>query len=313
MKDKLLIITGPTAVGKTALSVDLASKLDGEIISADSMQIYKYMDIGTAKVTDDEMKGIPHHLIDIVYPDEEYTVSNYQRDATRLIGELNRKNKLPIVVGGTGLYINSLVYKLNFVKVAPNEEIRQRYETLAEEYGNEYIHNILSEVDIESSKKIHIRDRKRIIRALEIFELTGKTMSEYNKDFRREVEDYRLSMICLNMDRSKLYERINRRVDIMIEQGLIDEVQEILNLGYDKNLVSLQGIGYKEIIDYLENRSTLEEAINRIKQGSRNYAKRQLTWFRRDKRIKWVNIDEFHNFDELSLYIKKNIYDMLYK
>lgn len=313
MKDKLLIITGPTAVGKTALSVDLASKLDGEIISADSMQIYKYMDIGTAKVTDDEMKGIPHHLIDIVYPDEEYTVSNYQRDATRLIGELNRKNKLPIVVGGTGLYINSLVYKLNFVKVAPNEEIRQRYETLAEEYGNEYIHNILSEVDIESSKKIHIRDRKRIIRALEIFELTGKTMSEYNKDFRREVEDYRLSMICLNMDRSKLYERINRRVDIMIEQGLIDEVQEILNLGYDKNLVSLQGIGYKEIIDYLENRSTLDEAINRIKQGSRNYAKRQLTWFRRDKRIKWVNIDEFHNFDELSLYIKKNIYDMLYK
>lgn len=313
MKDKLLIITGPTAVGKTALSVDLASKLDGEIISADSMQIYKYMDIGTAKVTDDEMKGIPHHLIDIVYPDEEYTVSNYQRDATRLIGELNRKNKLPIVVGGTGLYINSLVYKLNFVKVAPNEEIRQRYETLAEEYGNEYIHNILSEVDIESSKKIHIRDRKRIIRALEIFELTGKTMSEYNKDFRREVGDYRLSMICLNMDRSKLYERINRRVDIMIEQGLIGEVQEILNLGYDKNLVSLQGIGYKEIIDYLENRSTLDEAINRIKQGSRNYAKRQLTWFRRDKRIKWVNIDEFHNFDELNLYIEKNIYDMLYK
>lgn len=313
MKDKLLIITGPTAVGKTALSVDLASKLDGEIISADSMQIYRYMDIGTAKVTDDEMKGIPHHLIDIVYPDEEYTVSNYQRDATRLIGDLNRKNKLPIVVGGTGLYINSLVYKLNFVKVAPNEEIRQRYETLAEEYGNEYIHNILSEVDIESGKKIHIRDRKRIIRALEIFELTGKTMSEYNKDFRREVWDYRLSMICLNMDRSKLYERINRRVDIMIEQGLIGEVQEILNLGYDKNLVSLQGIGYKEIIDYLENRSTLDEAINRIKQGSRNYAKRQLTWFRRDKRIKWVNIDEFHNFDELNLYIEKNIYDMLYK
>ncbi len=313
MKEKLLVITGPTAIGKTKISVDLASDLNGEIISADSMQIYKYMDIGTAKVTREEMNGIDHHLIDIVYPDEEYTVSNYQRDARDLIIDINKKNKLPIVVGGTGLYINSLVYELNFVNISPDEKIRNKYENLAEIHGNEYIHNILSKVDNESSEKIHINDRKRIIRALEIFELTGKTMSMYNKNFRKKNEDYQLCMICLNMNRKALYDRINRRVDIMIEQGLVDEVRKILDLGYSKNLVSLQGIGYKEIIDYIYGDITLEQAIDRIKQGSRNYAKRQLTWFRRDKRIKWIDIDEFNNFDELNLFVKEYICNTLYK
>lgn len=313
MKEKLLVITGPTAIGKTKISVDLASDLNGEIISADSMQIYKYMDIGTAKVTREEMNGIDHHLIDIVYPDEEYTVSNYQRDARDLIIDINKKNKLPIVVGGTGLYINSLVYELNFVNISPDEKIRNKYENLAEIHGNEYIHNILSKIDNESSEKIHINDRKRIIRALEIFELTGKTMSMYNKNFRKKNEDYQLCMICLNMNRKALYDRINRRVDIMIEQGLVDEVRKILDLGYSKNLVSLQGIGYKEIIDYIYGDITLEQAIDRIKQGSRNYAKRQLTWFRRDKRIKWIDIDEFNNFDELNLFVKEHICNTLYK
>ena len=312
MKDKLLILTGPTAVGKTALSVDLAQNLNGEIISADSMQIYKLMDIGTAKVTDDEMKDIPHHLIDIIDPDEEYTVSDYQRDATNLIAILNKKNKLPIVVGGTGLYINSLVYKLNFAKVPPNEDIRDKYESLADKYGNEYIYEKLSSIDPDSSKKIHIKDKKRIIRALEIFELTGKTMSEYNKNFRKETDNYNLLMICLNMDRAKLYERINQRVDIMIEKGLIKEVEHILNQGYSEDLISLQGIGYKEIIAYLNNKLTLEEAIDKIKQGSRNYAKRQLTWFRRDKRIKWINVDEYNNLNDLSSYMQEYINNIFY-
>lgn len=311
MKDNLVVLMGPTAIGKTDLSVNVAKDLDGEIISADSMQIYKYMDIGTAKITQSEMQNIPHYLIDFIYPDEEYTVSNYQFDAKNLIHEINSRNKLPIVVGGTGLYINSLVYNLNFANVPPNEEIRKRYEDLANEYGNEYIYEKLKKIDLEGSQKIELADRKRIIRYLEIFELTGKTMSEHNKNFRKEVTDYNLAMICLNMDRSILYNRINDRVDLMIEKGLIGEVKKILDMGYKKNLISLQGIGYKEIISYLDGEMSLSEAIDKIKQGSRNYAKRQLTWFRRDKRIKWVNIDEFQNNHELSIFIQEYINDII--
>ena len=311
MKENLFILIGPTAIGKTALSIDLAKKLNGEIISADSMQIYKYMDIGTAKITKNEMEGIPHHLIDIIYPDEEYTVSNYQRDASRLIEDINSRNKLPMVVGGTGLYINSLVYNLNFAKVPPNEEYRQELEQLAKTRGDAYIHNKLAEIDMESSESISVNDRKRIIRALEIHRITGKSMSEHNKNFRREIDKYNLSMICLNMDREKLYDRINKRVDMMIEDGLIDEVKNILHRGYSGNLVSLKGIGYKEIIMYLEGHISLDAAIDKIKQGSRNYAKRQLTWFRRDHRIQWMNVDEFSNFNELSQYIYEYVKDQL--
>ncbi|MBC8590537.1 tRNA (adenosine(37)-N6)-dimethylallyltransferase MiaA [Wansuia hejianensis] len=311
MKDNLVVLMGPTAIGKTDLSVNVAKDLDGEIISADSMQIYKYMDIGTAKITQSEMQNIPHYLIDFIYPDEEYTVSNYQFDAKNLIHEINSRNKLPIVVGGTGLYINSLVYNLNFANVPPNEEIRKRYEDLANEYGNEYIYEKLKKIDLEGSQKIELADRKRIIRYLEIFELTGKTMSEHNKNFRKEVTDYNLAMICLNMDRSILYNRINDRVDLMIEKGLIGEVKKILDMGYKKNLISLQGIGYKEIISYLDGEMSLSEAIDKIKQGSRNYAKRQLTWFRRDKRIKWINIDEFQNNHELSIFVQEYINDII--
>ena len=303
MKENLFILIGPTAIGKTALSIDLAKKFNGEIISADSMQIYKYMDIGTAKVTKEEMDGIPHHLIDFIYPDEEYTVSNYQRDATRLIKDINSRNKLPMVVGGTGLYINSLVYNLNFAKVPPDEKYRLELEDLADQHGDVYIHNLLKEIDIKSSNSISENDRKRIIRALEVYKVTGKTMSEHNENFRKEVDKYNLSIVCLNMDRKELYDRINRRVDIMIEGGLVNEVKGILEKGYHKDLVSLKGIGYKEIIMYLEGEITLEEAIEKIKQGSRNYAKRQLTWFRRDDRIKWINKDDFKDSDELSQYI----------
>lgn len=311
MKDNLFVLIGPTAIGKTDLSIDLAKSLNGEIISADSMQIYKYMDIGTAKVNKLEMEGVPHHLLDFIDPDEEYTVSDYQRDATELIKKINRKGKLPIVVGGTGLYINSLVYNLNFARVPPNEAIREKYESLAAKYGNEYIHRQLAEIDRQSSDNIDIADRKRIIRALEIYEITGKTMSQYNKNFRQETDEYNLVMICLNMDRSKLYERINKRVDIMIENGLVDEVKQILDLGYTKDLVSLQGIGYKEIIEYLDGKISLDLAVEKIKQGSRNYAKRQLTWFRRDKRIKWINVDDFENLNQLSTFVQSFVKDKL--
>lgn len=304
MKDKLFILMGPTAVGKTSLSIKLAKDLDGEIISADSMQIYKYMDIGTAKVTKDEMDGVPHYMLDIIEPDQSFSVSNYKDMATEYIRDINNRNKLPIVVGGTGLYINSLTYNLNFASVPPDEAIRNRLEALGDQYGNEYIHRMLLEVDEESGQRISIKDRKRIIRALEIYEITGKTMTEYNKNFRSLNEDYDLAMVCLNMERSKLYENINKRVDIMIDNGLIDEVKHILSMGYHKDLVSLQGIGYKEIIQYLENQISFDDAVDGIKQGSRNYAKRQLTWFRRDNRIKWVDVDNFINIDELSYEIK---------
>lgn len=302
MKDKknLFILIGPTAIGKTALSIELTERMGGEIISADSMQIYKYMDIGSAKISKEEMKNIPHHLIDIVLPDEEFTVANFKDNATRLIKDINDRNKLPIIAGGTGLYINSLVYDLKFTEVSPNEEIRNELEYLANEHGNEYLHQELQKIDKKSADRISLNDRKRLIRAIEIYKVTKKPMSEHNENFRTPIKDYNLTMVGLNMDRAELYNRINQRVDIMIQQGLIEEVEKLLSMGYNKELVSMQGIGYKEIIMFLEGILSLEESIKLIKQGTRNYAKRQLTWFRRDTRIKWFNIDDFISIDKLS-------------
>lgn len=307
MKDKLVVVTGPTAVGKSNLAIELAKRLNGEIISADSMQIYKYMNIGTAKITKEETQGIPHYMLDILYPDEEFSVSSYQEMASKYIKDINGEGKIPIIAGGTGLYINSIVYKLNFASVPPDTSIREKYEVLAEEYGNEYIHDILLRLDRESGERIPVNNRRRIIRALEIVESTGKHISESNKNFREENNDYNLTMICLNMDREKLYERINRRVDIMVERGLLDEVKSLLDMGYHKDLVSMKGIGYKEIIGYLEGDYSLEYAIDKIKQGSRNYAKRQLTWFRRDNRIKWLDVDSYDSFEGLYEDAKKHI------
>jgi len=246
-RENLMVIVGPTAVGKTAISIKLAKILNGEIISADSMQIYKYMDIGTAKVTPEEMEGIPHYLIDVVYPDEEFTVADYKELAEKIISDINKKGKIPIVVGGTGLYVNSLVYDLNFTKVPPNEKIRKRLNELADKFGNEYIHNMLEKIDKESSKRIHVSDRKRIIRAIEIYEVTGIPMSEQNRDFRKQNDRYNLAMIGLNMDRDKLYERINMRVDKMIENGLIAEVANLLKWGILKNLLLCRESGIKKL------------------------------------------------------------------
>ena len=291
MKQKILVLGGPTAVGKTELSIKLAEKLNGEIISADSMQIYKKMDIGSAKVTKEEMRDIKHHMIDIISPEEEFSVADFKERGEEDIKEIISKGKLPMIVGGTGLYINSLTCNVTFTEAEKDDEYRCYLESLAEENGNNYIHEMLKDIDEISYKEIHPNNRKRVIRALEVYKLTGKPFSSYNvgSDFYKT--DYDIYYYVLTMDREKLYNRINKRVDIMIENGLIDECIELKRLGYTADMQSMQGIGYKEILYYLDNRLSLDEAINLIKQGSRNYAKRQLTWFRRDPRCVFLDKD----------------------
>ncbi|QQY80665.1 tRNA dimethylallyltransferase [Keratinibaculum paraultunense] len=302
-KDNLVVLLGPTAVGKTSISIELAKKINGEIISADSMQIYKYMDIGTAKITKDEMDDIPHYMIDIIYPDEEFTVADFKKRASEYIRQINDRNNIPMIVGGTGLYINSIVYELKFARVKPNEKFRNKWNNIADKYGNQYIYEELKNVDPLSAKRINVNDRKRIIRALEILHETGKPMSYYNKNFRKETEEYNLVMIGFTMDRAKLYSRINKRVDNMLEQGLIEEVKMLMDMGYTKDLVSMQGIGYKEVIDYLEGNTELNQMIEILKRNTRRFAKRQLTWFRRDNRIKWIDVDQFDSIDSISIYL----------
>ena len=303
MKEKLLTILGPTGIGKTSVSLEVAKNLNGEIISCDSMQIYKYMDIGTAKITNENMNNIPHYLIDIVYPSDEFTVHDYKLKAEEYIYNINSRNKLPILVGGTGLYLNSIVYELKFTNVEPNMKLREKYDQIADEYGNEKLYDELVKIDPLSAKNININDRKRIIRALEIFNETGKPMSNYNKDFRKESNKYDLIMIGLTMDRPILYSRINNRVDKMFEMGLVEEVEGLLNMGYSKDLISMKAIGYKEIIPYIEGKASLEETTELLKRNTRRYAKRQLTWFRRDKRIKWIDVGQFNSLQSIGKFI----------
>ena len=310
-KENLLVIVGPTAVGKTAVSIDVAKKLNGEIISADSMQIYKYMDIGTAKIKPEEMEGIPHYLIDIVYPDEDFTVADFKHHAEKYIKKINAVNKVPIVVGGSGLYLNSIVYELKFTKIKKNEEFRKKCQELANIHGVEYLYNRLNHIDPLTASRISPNDIKRIIRALEVYDETGKPMSYFNKDFREKTDKYNLLMIGLTTDRATLYSRIEERVDKMIEEGLIEEVQNLLNMGYGRDLVSMQAIGYKEIISYLYGETSLQEAIDILKRNTRRFAKRQLTWFKRDDRIKWIDIGKFNSIDEISNYIVNNFNNML--
>jgi tRNA dimethylallyltransferase len=292
MKKKLLIIAGPTAVGKTNLSIKLAKELNGEIVSTDSMQIYKYMDIGSAKITNEEMEGIPHHMIDVVEPENSFSVAEYKSMAINCIEDILSRNKLPILVGGTGLYINALTCNMNFTEADSDDEYRKELELLAEEHGNEYIHNMLKDIDPISYKEIHHNNRKRVIRALEVYKLTNKPFSSFNSGNEFYNGPYDVNYYVLNMNRKKLYERINLRVDIMLEMGLIDECIKLKNMGYNSLMQSMQGIGYKEVFYYLENKITYDEAVEMIKKGSRNYAKRQLTWFRRDPRAIFVNKDK---------------------
>lgn len=299
MKKKILVIGGPTAVGKTELSIELAKRLNGEIISADSMQIYKYMDIGSAKVSKEEMNGVVHHLIDVVDPSENFSVADYKEQGEKAIKEIISRGKLPIVVGGTGLYINSLTCNMNFTEAEKDEEYRKDLDKLANEHGNNYIHEMLKDIDPISYKEIHANNRKRVIRALEVYKLTGRPFSSYNagEDFYKS--EYDVHYYVLTMDREKLYERINLRVDIMMEKGLLEECIKLKEMGYTSSMQSMQGIGYKEILYYLEGDVKLQEAINMIKQGSRNYAKRQLTWFRRDPRVTFLDKDKLSDVEIL--------------
>lgn len=289
----VIVIMGPTASGKTQLAIELAKRLNGEIISADSMQIYKHMDIGTAKPDQHEMQGIRHYMVDEVEPDQEFSVARYQELALGYIEEILAKGKLPVIAGGTGLYINSLIYNINFSETVSDWELRDKLKQEAEEKGNQVLHDRLREVDPQAAERIHVNDSKRIIRALEVYEHTKQTISHQQEISRQVPSPYRFRLIGLTMDREKLYERINRRVDMMLEKGLVDEVSKLVGMGYDKNTIAMQALGYKEILAYLRGDMTLEDAVYIIKRDSRHYAKRQLTWFRRLEDVHWVKTDEF--------------------
>ncbi|MBV1756602.1 MAG: tRNA (adenosine(37)-N6)-dimethylallyltransferase MiaA [Dethiosulfatibacter sp.] len=297
MKEKIVIIVGPTAVGKTRVSVETAKLMDTEVISADAMQIYIGMDIGTAKILEDEKQGIPHHMIDLVYPNEKFTVSDFKTRSGVIIKQLHGKSKIPVIAGGTGLYVNSLIYNLSFSNTISDEVIRGELTQLLEISGKEQLHHLLESIDPISAEKIHMNNAKRVLRALEVYYITGTPFSASNTDFREESEDYDFVLIGLEMDRQLLYNRINHRVDDMVNNGLIDEVVGLRALGYDKDLISMQGIGYKEIIQYLDNEITLEESLRLIKRNTRRLAKRQFTWFKADNRIKWVRVDPI-NIDQ---------------
>ena len=298
-KKKLIILTGPTAVGKTSLSIHLAKKLNGEIISAESMQVYHYMNIGSAKIMPEEMEGVPHHLVDVLDPKDAFDVYTFQQLAKKALDEIYGKGKVPIIVGGTGFYIQALLYDIDFTTSSEEEEglLRKELEELGVTKGATYLHDRLRNLDEESANQIHPNNMKRVIRAIEYCETTGNKFSEHNEEQRQKESPYDFSYFVLNDERSVLYERIEKRVDIMVEQGLVEEVRSLKEMGLSREFVSMQGLGYKEILDYLDGKITLEEAIYLIKRDTRHFAKRQLTWFRREKDVIWVNKDQF-NRDE---------------
>lgn len=292
-KEPLLILTGPTAVGKTKLSIELAKRINGAIISADSMQVYQYMDIGSAKITKEEMEGIPHYLVDQFKPEEEFHVVRFQEEAKKAIHEIRMNGQVPIVVGGTGFYIQALLYDIDFSKGDADTSYRESLEQIGTEQGNQVLHQMLQEVDPKSAKLIHANNQKRVIRALEYYHFTQQPISEHNEEQQKKESPYHFAYFVLNDDRTKLYSQIDQRVDWMMENGLLEEVQKLKEMGYHKEMVSMQGLGYKELLDYLDGTCTLEEAIYLIKRDTRHFAKRQLTWFKREKEVSWINKQEF--------------------
>ena len=290
-KNKVIVICGPTASGKTALSIELAKQINGEIVSCDSMQIYKDMNIGTAKPTVEEMQGIKHYLIGYVSPEERYSVADYKADAKKAIKEIIEKGKMPIVVGGTGLYLDSLIYEIEYQDIKLDEEYRKRLEEEVEEKGLEVLYERAKQIDEKAIEKISPNDKKRILRILEIYHATGKTKTQQEIESRKKEVEYDYKVYALDWDRQKLYDRINKRVDMMIKQGLIEEVKQILNK-YDTFPTAMQGLGYKEVVEYLEGKLTKEEMIEKIKMETRRYAKRQLTWFRKNKQTVWLDAED---------------------
>lgn len=292
-KKPLVILTGPTAVGKTALSIKLASEIGGEIISADSMQVYRQMDIGSAKIKPEEMGGIPHHLIDILEPEEEFNVCLFEKLALEAMEQIYERGHIPVVVGGTGFYIQALLYQIDFTEEETDTAYRDKLWQLGEEKGNHYLHELLRKVDPESAEEIHENNRKRVIRALEFYENCGKPISTHNKEQRQKTSAYNSCYFVLTDDRKKLYERIESRVDQMLSKGLVDEVRTLKERGCNASMVSMQGLGYKEILEYLDGRCSLLEAVEKIKKEIRHFAKRQLTWFRREKDVIWIDKQAF--------------------
>lgn len=288
MKPTVIVIGGPTASGKSNIAVELAKKINGEIISADSMQIYKNMDIGTAKVTEEEQQGIKHYMIDIVSPEKRYSVSEYKQEAEKKIEEILAKGKTPIVVGGTGLYIESLIYGIEFQEEKFDEEYREKLNNIADQQGLDTLYEKAKGIDPEAMQKISKNDRKRIIRVLEIYHKTGKTKTQQEIESRKKEVKYNYKIFAITMDREKLYSRIETRVDKMIEDGLIEEVKQIKEK-YNEFPTAMQGLGYKEVVQYLENKLSKEEMIETLKKETRHYAKRQLTWFRKYKEIIWID------------------------
>ena len=304
-KIPILILTGPTAVGKTDLSIKLAKLLDGEIISADSMQVYKHMDIGSAKVSKEEMGGIVHHMIDIVDPDQEFSVSDYSYKAEVIINDIYSRGKFPIITGGTGLYLNSILYNMDFANSQSDPQIRKDLEKILEERGIDHLYSILESISPATAKRIHKNNTKRVIRAIEIYKTGGK-LGDFSQDLIPKTK-YKPYIIVLNRDRDHLYKRINYRVDLMFELGLVEEVKNLYDKGYRRELTSMKGIGYKEILDYFEGKISIEEARALIKQSSRRYAKRQITWFKRYDQALWLDLDIYKESDQQIDIIKKYI------
>lgn len=292
-QSSLVILTGPTAVGKTDLSIALAKKIGGEIISADSMQVYLHMDIGSAKIRHEQMDGVPHHLIDVLEPAEEFNVVLFQQLAKQAIDGIYERGHIPIVTGGTGFYIQALLYDIDFTDNDEDTALRKRLEEIAQTQGSEALYERLLQVDPESCETIHANNIKRVVRAIEFYEKTGTKISEHNKTQRQNISPYNFAYFVLNDDRDKLYDRIEARVDAMIEQGLVEEVQHLAAMGCTSEMVSMQGLGYKEILSYLDGHITLEEAVYLIKRDTRHFAKRQLTWFRRERDTIMVNKPDF--------------------
>lgn len=296
-KRPLIILTGPTAVGKTKASISLAKAVGGEIISADSMQVYRKMDIGSAKITKEEMEKVTHYLIDVLDPSEEFNVARFQEMAKNALEQIYANEHIPIVVGGTGFYIQALLYDINFAEGKEDSSIRIELENYAAKYGAEKLHEMLEEIDAKSAKSIHANNVKRVIRAIEYYRQTGKPISEHNENERQKESPYNYAYFVLNDDRQNLYDRIEKRIDLMVKDGLIEEVTALKEEGYTKDMVSMQGLGYKEILDYLNGDITLEEAIYILKRDTRHFAKRQLTWFRRERDVIWIPKNEF-DYDE---------------
>ena len=308
-----MIIAGPTATGKSASAVELALRMGGEVISADSMQVYRGMDIGSAKVTREEMRGVPHHLIDCVDPDETWNVVRFKEQASLAVRDIADRGKLPIVCGGTGFYIQALLYDIDFTQMEENAPLRKRLSDMAAEKGPEAVHALLAQRDPASAAAIHPGNVKRVIRALEFIEESGRSIAVHNAEQREKQSAYRSVFFVLTMDRAKLYERIDRRVDIMMQQGLLEEVTRLRDMGIARDSTAMQGIGYKQIYGFLEGEYDLEEAVRLIKRDTRHFAKRQLTWFRREKEVLWVDTDRFANREEMWDYMQETAQEIYSK